>query len=306
VSRLIGLLLLIFAGLLAGCDQIRSLLPANEAPPASSLKREELLKAVLFNSPTKDARSMRIKVRSGTNELDGMASINPIHVIQLDAEQAVLITENKELFINKDNISTETGCHACSVWVGAYFFLKNKNTQWELTHRVDGHDYIGVFGSIGASYVHKLASQKYAVSVKNDSCWQGYCGEWLSIYGFEQSKIITLLPTLWISTSSLGSGYQDCESVKAAYQDKQDLVPKPTSALETSVNLHCFETKSTYKFSINQQLEPQLVIVYSGFKSEWKENDVTVPVRRINQRSVYTLKNNRFELTSGNNPVEKI
>ena len=298
--RLLGLLLLALTGLLSGCDQIRSLMPAPDVPPAISLKREELLKVVLFNSPTKDAGSIRISVLSGQDKFEGLVKVNPKEVVQIDAENAVLITENQQL----DEKGSVQNSHASGALIGGYFFKRTKVKTWQLTKKMDGIRSVGVFGLIGKTTIHKLAESHFALSVQNGSCWQGSCPEWISVYGIKPNQILDYLPMLTTSVDTTGASPGVCESIDAAIKGGESTITKPSPDLGES-DRNCIAIKGRYQIKSMLGKPVTLTISYDGYDAQWIEKTNALTIEKLNTKNTYELIDEKFKLIQGVDPLKK-
>jgi hypothetical protein len=158
--------------------------PAAPAPATASatLKRAELMALVFPDSQGPAAKPGQPdtvslpEIGNDGKAVPGSAAeqnarVSPREVVKLDDTHAVMLTETVPL----DDQGQPMDGHVNGAWLGAYFFEQGPE-GWKLASRNDGVDYLGFMGNLGTTKVERIAPQRFALTITNGSCWQGYCG----------------------------------------------------------------------------------------------------------------------------------
>ncbi|MFS2166328.1 hypothetical protein [Variovorax sp. Varisp62] len=274
--------------------------PASPAPPvprptaSATLKRAELMALVFPDSQgpgasprQPDTVSLPERANEGKtvpgSEADQQAQVSPREVVRLDDTHAVMLTETVPL----DDRGKPMNGHVNGAWLGAYFFEQSAE-GWKLASRSDAVDYLGFMGNLGTTKVERIAPQRFALTIAHGSCWQGYCGQWLSVYGLEAGKVRVLARGIALSATNEGAD-ESCEKV-----------PRPGKPEEPPRGA-CFDVSGTPSFTLGTDEEPgEMRIAFKGEKTSGTKNR---RVLTIDSTLVYAWRNGAYVLTEGHNPV---
>lgn len=295
--------------------------PAASDTPASDtqavahspdLKRANLMRAVFptwEDTKKGDKRVVDVQVpgRDDHGRLtktlgDSRFDVLPRQVVRLDDTHAVMLTEGVEV--------TDTGerddSYASGAWLGAYFFARQA-AGWVLDKRIDGVDYGGVAGSYGESRVVRLSPSEFGLVLTSGGCWQGYCGSWASVYGIEHEEVRSLVDTLPVAAGNLGAT-EDCETIlnngaspasSTAPQSAQSAQPASDASGDAPDTPQCFNVDGKLEFVQGKDTPGDLRIAFTGAETVGKGK----AVRNVDDVAVYRLKNGRYALSEGSNPV---
>lgn len=269
------LLALIATAMLSACS---SLSPSRSV----SLERNALLRQVFPQSGPSAAKNIYLlelnSAEAGHPPLlqSQRAQIKPEFVVRLDPSHAVLLTSGQRVEDNDEVIV----CHACQLWLGAYFFTLDSQ-GWKLTARQDEVTGLGLEGEPGKMAIQRFGTNGYAFSSQWGSCWQGECGTWLILVRLQADKASVLADGIATSADNSGA-FDDC-----------------SSGTDNAPPLHrCFDLASRWKID-----GEQLRIDFSGNIRALDATGRRLPTQSIHQRAVYVLKNGKFSLLQGKNPV---
>ena len=276
---------------------------APAAPPAppvprptasATLKRAELMALVFPDSQgpgaaprQPDTVSLPERANEGKtvpgSEAEQQAHVSPREVVRLDDTHAVMLTETVPL----DDRGQPMNGHVNGAWLGAYFFEQSAE-GWKLASRNDAVDYLGFMGNLGTTKVARIAPQRFALTIAHGSCWQGYCGQWLSVYGLEAGKVRVLARGIALSATNEGAD-ESCE--------KEPRPGKPEGPPRGA----CFDVSGTPSFTLGTDEEPGEMRI--AFKGERTSGTKSRRVLTIDSTLVYAWRNGAYVLTEGRNPV---
>lgn len=276
--------LVLFAAIsLAGCRQ-------PEVVHVPSLERNGLMPVAFKNwQPTAAGNIQHVQLRSEDasgkpSEEVVRAKVEPIYVVKLNDTHAVLLTNTQTV----DARDQPNNCHACSNYLGAYFFTRDED-GWRLSRRQDHVAEVGVEGNMGKTGIVRLGAQGYAFTAEWGSCWQGYCGTWLVVVGLRPDVATTLAGGIPMSAGNTGA-YEDCNAKPA------------TDANEVAVeneHLHeCFNVIGDWKPD-----EEHINVHFRGSIQSIDDHGRRTPIHVIHDNAVYGLKGGKLLLERGKNPV---
>lgn len=272
---------------------------ASPAPTASTasatLKRADLMALVFPESQGPNAKPDQPDVVSlpetgadGKTVPDSAAEqnarVSPREVVKLDDSHAVMLTETVPL----DDQGQPMDGHVSGAWLGAYFF-ELRAEGWKLASRNDAVDYLGFMGNLGTTKVERISPQRFALTITNGSCWQGYCGQWLSVYGLEAGAVRTLVSSIALSATNEGAD-EACEKVLKSRQPEEP--PRG----------ECYDIGGTPAFTAGADdgTPGELRIAFKG------ERTAGARARRVDTVDttlVYAWRNGAYVLSEGKNPV---
>ncbi|MGQ3055467.1 MAG: hypothetical protein ACT6S0_27070, partial [Roseateles sp.] len=179
--------------------------------------------------------------------------------------------------------------HPDGAWLGAYSFEQGAE-GWKLTGRSDAVDYLGFMGFMGNTKVERITPRRFALTITNGSCWQGYCGRWLSVYGLETGKVRPLASAIPLSATNEGA---DEACGKVLKSQKPDSQPQH----------ECYDISGTPRFvaaGAEDSTPGELRIAFKGART------ASAKARRvdtIDTTLVYAYRNDAYVVTEGRNPV---
>lgn len=286
------------------------------------LKRTSLMHAVFPTwKDTKKGNERIVDVELPTHDDQGHLSkalgssqldVTPREVIRLDDTHAVMLTEGVEV--------TDTGervdAYASGAWLGAYFFDKQPS-GWVLDKRIDGVSYDGVAGTYGETHVVRMSPTEFGFWSMAGGCWQGYCGTWASVFGIRPGRIERLAETLRVSASDLGAK-GDCEDIQkgddapASGSDVpvRGAAQAPASAANDGAGSkntggdaagtpQCFDIDGKLAFEQGVDALGDLRMTFSGEETIGQGSQV----RNVDDVAVYRVKDGKYVLVEGRNPV---
>jgi hypothetical protein len=307
------------AGLLvlAGCPQKETPAASNDAPAAAqtaapaamapaapsaapatasaTLKRAELMALVFPDSQGPNAKPQQPDVVSlpeigndgktvPGSAAEQNARVSPREVVKLDDTHAVMLTETVPL----DDQGQPMDSHANGAWLGAYFFEQGAE-GWKLASRNDAVDYLGFMGNLGTTKIERIAAQRFGLTITNGSCWQGYCGQWLSVYGLEAGKVSTLASAIALSATNEGAD-EACEKVLKS--EKPEEPPRG----------ECYDIGGTPAFTPGAD-DTTPGEMRLAFKGERTAGAKARRVDTVDTTLIYAWRNGAYVLTEGKNPV---
>ncbi|WP_413763066.1 hypothetical protein ACEN9J_01240 [Variovorax sp. Varisp41] len=268
--------------------------PATPRPEFSATLQRDALMALLFEPPPAGETASRTDSvqlpeigNDGKPMTEGFsptrAQVSAREVVRLDDTHAVLLTET----VPVDDRGQPMDAHVAGAWLGAYFF-EHGDAGWKLAGRNDGVDYLGFSGNIGLTRVERIAPQRFVLTVTSGSCWQGYCGSWLSVYEIGAAEVRQLIEGVPLGADN-GGADGACESVLQATRPEE----APRGA--------CFRIDGKPEFALGTQDDPgELQIVFKGARTR-DANDLRV--QTVDEQLVYSLRNGAYALVQGRNPV---
>jgi hypothetical protein len=229
-----------------------------------------------------DAAEKPIDLRPIGLDLAQPEDITPLEVVKFDDTHALLLTE----------VQTEEDCHACGGVMGAYFYERDAK-GWRLVRYLDAAIAAGANGKLGKVSVAALQGTLHAATIEWGSCWQGTCGSWLVVVAL-QPDAVRELDSVPLAINNDGR-FGACELLdKAAGLARPD-APKADSL--TPEQRACQDIESEWKFE-----GPRLLVNFKGRMLEFKGNAL-LPLRKIDQRTVYAVSGTEVKLAEGENPV---
>lgn len=294
--------------LLGACNRDASASNSADSPViAQSLKRADLMRAVFPGWQDKQEGNGRVfdvdvpdrddKGNFSRDLVSSRLDIRPREVIKLDDTHAVMLTEGVEVTDDGERVDS----HASGAWLGAYFF-RAEGTGWTLERRDDGVDYDGFEGSYGDSHVVKLASGEFGLLLETGSCWQGYCGSWVSVYGISPAHIDNLARSIKVSATNRGSS-DECSDV-LTHGDASETSRSPNAGgdyASAEGTPQCFDVNGNIAVDQGTNGPGDLRITFGGFETVADKQGASI--RRVRDVAVYRMKDGKYQLVEGRNPV---
>lgn len=237
----------------------------------------------------------------------------PGPVIKLAADKVVLIVVGAPADAN----GTPRGGHPTQALLSAYWFQK-RGDRWFKTVEQLGFAQEGFYGVAGDLQQITLGGGKTALTVENRSCWQGACGNWLSIYAIGEDRIDHVFGDM-ISSSTEGVA-GGCSDVLELPAGRQTRVPLE----DLSGGLGCYKIFGEWKISPVSTGPGRLVIKYQGDMADAKvvpiqstansdeaspsdgedvpSDEYLVTIKEIRARQIYRYVSGKYVLERGKNP----
>jgi hypothetical protein len=202
--------------------------------------------------------------------------------------------------------ATENGkpavSHALPMAIAAYQF-EQRGGSWQLAGRQGVFALRGFFGEASLRAV-ELSDRRQALSVEYGSCWQGYCGTWMSLYELDKG-LVRQEPALEMALSGINvDSTWDCMRrlqplIKPHPQDTH-----PEDAKVPGDSHDCYAIQSSWTVEPSREQPGDLVIRYQGAMSRAQAH--VAPPNAIDQRQVLRYNGGKYRAISGFNPVPPI
>jgi len=276
----------VFCLAMVGLVSLTSCSKQAEIPHATTLDRTALMAIVFPNQEGSDGRAVQtvqLPMNSGSEqalaESKTKAEILPLYVVKLSESHAVMLTQTFPV----DNGGEPFTCHACPGYVGAYSFTRYP-AGWRLTARQDAITAVGLEGTLGETKIVRVGENGFLFSAEWGSCWQGYCGQWLTLLSLQPDRAIPYAPDLILSAENTGA-HEECGS-------------SPGSAVISDDAHQCFDVKGIWKIQGDR-----LVVNFLGHRTDLDSEGKRLPTKTVRQRAIYRVEKERLILESGENPV---
>lgn len=224
--------------------------------------------------------------------LDSEELVQPLFVVRLAEDQAVMITETHQ----PDEQGEPDTCHACSAGFGAYQFQR-EGERWRMTRRDDVFTYAGSNGAASASVV-KLAASTYALATESGGCWQGYCGSWLNLFELTPKGAQALTDKAIRLSAGNGGARAECDhetQTKAGAAEERE----PASAEG------CYEIDSKWAIDAGGPLPGALTLNFKGSRQAAVDGKLQ-PEKTINDQQILRYQAGKYQVVSGLNPVPEL
>lgn len=323
------LVLVAGVGMMSGCGQKEASPevepgPAESLPAPSDTASQPLARASLDDSAEALMQlafpgwSMRrpgvVRIKAASPDADDQdaapwVKVTPALRIPLAEDRIVLVVAGMP---STDQGLDQAG-HASPANLGAYWFRREAG-GWRLTTSQPSFAWTGFFGDPGKLHELKLSTRRRAVAVSNGSCWQGQCGEWLSVYEIGDRRVTPLLagPDAPQIASDVSGATESCSALLSAGAGTHRI-----AAEDYSDSYGCFSVKGEWSLQAGDDAPGDLAIRFSGFQTahaqaaaEASEPEASasgaareIRVSPVSETLTYRFRNGRYELASGRNPA---
>jgi len=192
--------------------------------------------------------------------------------------------------------------HVLPMAIAAYQF-EQRGGNWKLAARQGVFAMRGFFGEASLRAV-ELSDQRPAVAVEYGSCWQGYCGTWMSLYELNKGQVKSE-PAVETALSGINvDSAADCmrRLQPLIRQHPQDIHPDDD---KTDPGSHdCYAIESSWSIDASREKPGDFTIRYQGAIS--RADAHTLPPSAIDQRQVLRYSGGKYRAISGFNPVPPI
>jgi hypothetical protein len=188
--------------------------------------------------------------------------------------------------------------HGTPAGLAAYIFTTSP-AGWKLLKRQEPFDLKGYEGAAHVEPV-RLSAAVQGLVVEYGSCWQGYCGRWLSVYEVGKDGV---------KPAGIADMPLSADNVHARADCVQRLRPELPGLRPGDVAANaamappgdCFKIEGHWKIEEAPATPGAFIVDFSGAHSA-KDH----PAQRIFERLRYQWRGSKYETGSGVNPVPKI
>lgn len=231
---------------------------------------------------------------AGTNRVVA----EPRLLLRTDASHLTLIAG----LVPSEEGSTPAVNHTTPMALAAYQF-EQSGGQWKLVGRQGVFALRGFFGEANVRAV-PLSGQRQGIAVEYGSCWQGYCGTWMSLYELDKGTVhheaAVEMALSGINVDSTGDCMRRLQPlIKPHPQDTHpddDRIPPDGH--------DCYAIESDWSIEPSREQPGDLVIRYQGAISRAESH--AAPPSAIDQRQVLRYSDGKYRAISGFNPVPPI
>jgi len=263
----------------------------SEPVPASA----ELL-AIAFPKAVKGARDGVILVdrndihfapAPSTNGLTDLQELTPLAVVPGDSTHVMLIAER----IDADPAGQAQVTHSGPAAIDAYTFSRH-NGHYTLDRWKIGFTNAGFSGFVNRTDVSDLTPSARAVSLIFGTCYNGYCGTWVSVLGLARNNVTVWADSLPLSADNLGA-VKGC-----ADQHEHALLLSPG----------CVSVVGTFEFGRGPAGTKPTDLVMRFKRDMHGYNKPSEKKKKasgsyVNSEAVYRVLDGTYKLVRGSNPV---
>jgi hypothetical protein len=280
------------------------------AAPAAKVTPAQLA-ALAFpgwsDSPAGRVQTVTLPRMPGLSREPGMAvwSVGPNQVLadprlvlRIDATHLTLIVG----MVPSNDSGKPLASHVLPMAIAAYQF-EQRGGSWKLAGRQGVFAMRGFFGEASLRAV-PLSGQRQALAVEYGSCWQGYCGTWMSLYELDKGAV-RQEPAVEMALSGI-----NVDSTGDCLRRLQPLIkphPQDRPGADDGVapdSHDCYAIESSWTVEPSRAEPGDLVIRYQGAIS--RADTHALPPTQIDQRQVLRYGSGKYRAISGFNPVPPI
>ncbi|WP_457417904.1 hypothetical protein [Roseateles sp. P5_E7] len=241
--------------------------------------------------PTWRPRQVHTITAPGADGKATQVTVTPRLVLPLDDNHRTLVVSGVEVIQTNQRLVS----HASSANLGIYVF-EQRDGRWVKTRETPSAGWTGFFGEPGKLSRVELGAGRVGLAVENGSCWQGSCGQWLTLFAITPGRTQRVLDLMTASTS-----------VNATMECRDWLKGKLRALPEHYDTDICFDISSHWQLTTAPgQDQADVVIQFTGRDTEMNARTGTPSVRTVRQTLVLRQQGPRYEVVSGRNPTHKI
>jgi hypothetical protein len=238
--------------------------------------------------------------------------VTPLGLIVQDPSHVALITART----SSDEKGFIRAAHSDQAVIGVYGFVERQK-GWELESRADNVVSAGFFGTVDSIEAARITATTYAISIVSSSCWQGYCGTWLTVIGLGTHHVEVWGDGIRLAANDIAA---KAECADALRDQVSTILPSSPLPVEKTVSGsaasdasdvasdECFSITSQYAFAgISSQPDStsgDLILSFKGLVvptgSGTAEQRVSHAVDSV---AIYKLLGGHYRLFAGTNPV---
>ncbi|MFG6467211.1 hypothetical protein [Roseateles sp. BYS87W] len=266
---------------------------AASAPAGAADDSPGALMAQVFAGWKADApHAVDMPAEPGSPEKTSRVLVSPMQVIALDADHRALVVAGP---LDGGRGEPVDG-HATGASVSVYGF-ERRDGRWFATFARPALTWTGFFGTPGELKQQALAPGRVALSIENGSCWQGFCGSWVEVFGVTAAGVQPLFNER-IATSAAGA-VEGCS---------EWLEGKKADAAEASLTAdNCFDIQGTWRFEAATGTGwPDAVLTFTGTEAAQEPPGAPLTRRTIDEQRVLRHDGTTYRPLHGRNPTHDI
>ena len=237
------------------------------------------LLAILPNDKPKDPQDITV-------------ALKPVLVAAIGDDQRILVLTGEPA----DDEGQPAASHIDQGVVLTYGF-RRRDGRWWRTGQPPTRTWTGFEGQAGTIRTIELAPRHPALVIENGSCWQGYCGGWLTLLGLDVDHVTPLADSLPMNSESSGAT-EGCGPFLEARPADAASVPK---GLDPQ---NCFDIASQW------HLEPSpdgdgsdFVIAFTGREIVADAKTHALSMHDVDETLVLRRHGDKLEPASGHDPT---
>jgi hypothetical protein len=221
------------------------------------------------------------------------ALVHPHVVMSFGADRRVLVVSEEP----SDERGVTTAAHAEPGKLASYGFTL-RDGHWFVSHETQSIATIGYFGIVGDVQRVELGRGHPGLTVTHGSCWQGYCGRWMSWYELDADGELLHSGDIGMLTSNSTGAKINCESWL-----KPASAPPAASAPE-DIDENCFDVSGTVRIvPVPDQPWSDFVVDFTGTDTVVDPKTQVPSPRAIRETAVWRRQGDTYELVRGRNPT---
>ena len=297
--------------LLSGCD-------TKPAESFATSTEPQILMQTLFPGWKKDAATVtqvhwqETDASSTPHETSMWVQVNPALVVPINADRVALIVTGSP----SDEKGNDNSSHVSQGNLGAYWF-ERRSGNWHPAGALPSFTWTGFSGDAGHVSVVQLGAGRQALAIENGSCWQGQCGQWLSLYELGTQSVTPLLEkdeSIQLESEDTGAT-ASCSALMEANPGSRHRI----SQEDYSTAYGCFSVSGKWQIKPGSTQPGDLLIHFTGKQTaaqsvptatassttpeETPADEYLVTVSAVEGTLNYRFSNGRYRHASGENPA---
>ncbi|MFG6457390.1 hypothetical protein [Roseateles sp. BYS96W] len=218
-------------------------------------------------------------------------SVVPQLVLALDASHRALVVSGVRVLEGGQRIES----HSAPANLGVYVFTQ-RDGRWVASHATPSAGWTGFFGKPGRMHRVELGNGRVGLGVENDECWQGFCGEWLTLFDVTNDGTRQILHLM--TGSSSVNAPPECGAWL------QGTRPTPPAGHDAKL---CFDISGRWQLATAPgRDEADLIVHFEGRDGVVDARSGAARVNKVRETLVLRRQGERYEPLRGRNPTHKI
>ncbi len=228
---------------------------------------------------------------TGADGSPQQVTVVPQLVLALDASHRALVVSGVRLLDG----GQPNESHGAPANLGVYVFTQ-RGGRWAASHATPSAGWTGFFGKPGRLHRVELGGGRVGLAVENDECWQGFCGEWLTLFAVANDGARQILHLMTGSTSV--NATPECS---AWLKGARATLPGPHDPKL------CFDISGRWQLATAPgREEADLIVHFVGRDAGIDARNGAARVNKIRETLVLRRQGERYEPLRGRNPTHKI
>jgi hypothetical protein len=259
-----------------------------------------------------DTDSAPVLRETADGSVESSERITPLGRIVQDPSHVALITARARS--NEEGVIQ--AAHPDQAVIGAYLFSRRQN-GWRLVTRADNVVSAGFFGALDSIEVTRISATTHAISILSSSCWQGYCGTWLTVIGLGSNHIEVWGDGIRLAANDIAAKEECAGALRKEGAKISSSSPLPVdetasggAASDTSEGAsdQCFSITGRYAFSgiswRDVSTPPDLILSFKGLVAPTSSGPAGQGTcYAVKSVAIYKLRDGQYRLFAGANPV---